>query len=60
MSLILLIILFGALPPWPYSRGWGYYPVGGVGAVLAVVNRIAVAWHHLNQRLRFRAATFTQ
>jgi len=41
MSLILLIILIvlllGALPTWPYSSGWGYYPSGGLGLVLIVV-----------------------
>ena len=41
MSLILLIIvivlLIGALPTWPYSSGWGYYPSGGLGLVLAIV-----------------------
>lgn len=37
LLIVLLIILFGALPAWPYSRGWGYYPVSGVGVVLAVV-----------------------
>ena len=41
MSLILLILLIilliGALPTWPYSSGWGYYPSGGLGLVLIVV-----------------------
>jgi hypothetical protein len=41
MSLILLIILIvlivGALPSWPYSAGWGYYPSGGLGLVLLIV-----------------------
>jgi uncharacterized protein DUF3309 len=41
MSLVLLIILIlllvGALPTWPYSAGWGYYPSGGLGAVLLIV-----------------------
>lgn len=41
MSLILLIVLIvlliGALPTWPYSSGWGYYPSGGLGLVLIVV-----------------------
>ena len=30
-------ILVGALPTWPYSSGWGYYPSGGIGLVLIVV-----------------------
>jgi Protein of unknown function (DUF3309) len=41
MSLILLIILVlllvGALPSWPYSSGWGYYPSGGLGLILIIV-----------------------
>jgi hypothetical protein len=41
MSLILLIILIvllvGALPTWPYSSGWGYYPSGTLGTVLVVL-----------------------
>jgi hypothetical protein len=41
MRLILLIILIllviGALPTWPYSTGWGYYPSGGLGLLLLIV-----------------------
>jgi hypothetical protein len=41
MSLVLLIIvillLVGALPTWPYSAGWGYYPSGGLGLVLLIL-----------------------
>jgi hypothetical protein len=41
MSLILLIViivlLIGAFPAWPYSRGWGYYPTGGLGLVLLII-----------------------
>jgi hypothetical protein len=41
MRLILLIIvvllLVGALPTWPYSSGWGYYPAGGLGTILVVL-----------------------
>jgi hypothetical protein len=46
MSTILLIIvillLIGVLPSWPYSRGWGYYPSGGLGLILAIVLILAV------------------
>lgn len=35
--LLLLVIVLAALPTWPYSRGWGYYPSGGVGLVLLIV-----------------------
>ena len=41
MSLILLVILIilliGAMPTWGYSRGWGYYPSGGLGLILIIV-----------------------
>ena len=35
--IILIILLIGALPAWPYSGGWGYYPSGGLGLVLVIV-----------------------
>ena len=35
--IVLLLMLVGALPTWPHSTGWGYYPSGGLGLVLAVV-----------------------
>jgi hypothetical protein len=34
---LLVLLLLGALPTWPYSGGWGYYPSGGLGLVLLVV-----------------------
>jgi hypothetical protein len=34
---VLLLLLIGALPTWPYSQGWGYYPSGGLGLVLLIV-----------------------
>lgn len=37
LLIILILALFGALPTWPYSTGWGYYPSGGVGLLLLVV-----------------------
>jgi hypothetical protein len=37
LLIILILILIGALPSWPYSRGWGYYPSGGVGLIVIVV-----------------------
>jgi hypothetical protein len=37
LLIILVIILLGALPAWPYSAGWGYYPSGGLGLVLIIV-----------------------
>jgi hypothetical protein len=35
--IILVVLLIGVLPTWPYSTGWGYYPTGGLGLVLVIV-----------------------
>jgi hypothetical protein len=35
--IVLIVLLIGALPTWPYSSGWGYYPTGGLGLVVAIV-----------------------
>jgi hypothetical protein len=35
--IILIVLLLAALPSWPYSTGWGYYPSGGLGLVLLIV-----------------------
>ena len=37
LLIILILILIGALPTWPHSSGWGYYPSGGVGLILIIV-----------------------
>jgi hypothetical protein len=37
LLIILIVILIGALPTWPHSSGWGYYPSGGIGLVLIIV-----------------------
>jgi hypothetical protein len=37
LIIILIVLLLGALPTWPYSGGWGYYPSGGMGLVLLIV-----------------------
>jgi hypothetical protein len=37
LFIIVIILLFGALPTWPYSSGWGYYPSGGHGLVLIIL-----------------------
>jgi len=37
LLIILIILLIGALPSWPYSAGWGYFPSGGLGLVLVIV-----------------------
>jgi hypothetical protein len=37
LMLLLIILLLGSLPTWPYSREWGYYPSGGIGTILFIV-----------------------
>jgi hypothetical protein len=37
LLVVLVLMLLGAIPAWPHSRGWGYYPSGGVGLVLLVL-----------------------
>jgi hypothetical protein len=37
LLIILILILIGALPTWPYSAGWGYYPSGGLGLVVVIL-----------------------
>jgi hypothetical protein len=37
LFIILIVVLIGALPTWPYSSGWGYYPSGGLGLILVIV-----------------------
>ena len=39
---ILVLLLLGALPAWPYSASWGYYPSGGLGLVLLLVVILAL------------------
>jgi hypothetical protein len=37
LIIILILLLLGALPRWGYSRGWGYYPSGGLGLILVII-----------------------
>jgi Protein of unknown function (DUF3309) len=37
LLLVLVLLLIGALPTWPYSANWGYYPSGGLGLVLLIL-----------------------
>jgi hypothetical protein len=37
LLIILIVLLLGAIPAWPYSRGWGYFPSGGLGLVLIIL-----------------------
>lgn len=40
--IILVVLLLGALPTWPYSANWGYYPAGGLGTILIIVLILAL------------------
>ena len=42
LLVILILLLLGALPMWPYSSGWGYYPSGGLGFILIILIILAV------------------
>lgn len=37
LVVVLVLMLIGVLPSWPYSRGWGYYPSGGLGVVVLIL-----------------------
>lgn len=37
LLIIVLLLVIGALPSWPYSTGWGYYPSGGLGLILLIL-----------------------
>ena len=37
LMIVLIILLIGSLPAWPYSSGWGYYPSGGLGLVVIIL-----------------------
>lgn len=37
LLIILIVLLLGALPTWPYSSGWGYYPSGGFGLLVVIL-----------------------
>lgn len=42
LTIVLVLLLVGALPAWPYSRSWGYAPTGGVGLVLLILLVLAL------------------
>ena len=44
LIIVLILILIGALPTWPYSSGWGYYPSGGLGLVLLILIILLLRW----------------
>ena len=37
LLIVLVLLIVGALPTWPHSQGWGYYPSGGLGLVLLII-----------------------
>lgn len=37
LLIVLVLLILGAVPAWPYSRDWGYYPSGGLGLVLVIL-----------------------
>jgi len=43
LLVILILLLLGALPMWPYSSSWGYFPSGGLGLILVIVIVLALA-----------------
>jgi hypothetical protein len=42
LLILLVLLLLGSLPTWPYSTGWGYYPSGGLGLLLLILILLAV------------------
>lgn len=42
LLIILILLVIGSLPTWPYSTGWGYYPSGGLGLILVIVIILAL------------------
>ena len=42
LIVIMILLLVGALPTWPYSTGWGYYPSGGLGLILLILIVLAL------------------
>ncbi len=42
LLIILVLALIGSLPTWPYSTGWGYYPSGGLGAIVVILLILAL------------------
>lgn len=42
LLIILVLLLIGAVPTWPYSRNWGYGPTGGVGLILVIILLLAM------------------
>ncbi len=45
LVVLLVLMLVGALPSWPHSRNWGYYPSGGLGLILLIVIILLLTGH---------------
>jgi hypothetical protein len=45
LLIVLILILLGAIPVWPHSRSWGYYPGGGIGLILVIVLILVLLGH---------------
>jgi hypothetical protein len=45
LLIVLILLLIGALPAWPYSSGWGYWPSGGLGLILLIIIILALTGH---------------
>ena len=45
LLIILILLLVGALPAWPYSTGWGYWPSGGLGLIVLILLILALTGH---------------
>ena len=45
LIVVLILILVGVIPAWPHSRGWGYYPSGGLGLILVIVLILLLLGH---------------
>jgi hypothetical protein len=43
LIVLLVLLLLGALPTWPYSAGWGYFPSGGLGLLLLIIIILAIS-----------------
>jgi len=43
LLIVIILLVLGALPTWPYSSGWGYYPSGGLGLLLVIVIVLVLA-----------------
>ena len=45
LIIILILLLIGVLPAWPYSSGWGYWPSGGLGLIVLILIILALTGH---------------